>query len=811
MKDNAVLETAGLQVRVEDPRTGRLAITSTPWTGFGMSGLVPALLVDGRSLIPTACHNEGKAATACCSLQYVFGETALLDILIAPVADVGIRLETTLRNTSSKDVVLNHFKYLHSGDESGVKFGADPNQMVVFEQGNYWGRVVPLISAKTESVNAAEPGSNTANTSHTSDLVSLVYDRQVRMAFLAGFETSERWLGRISIQAKGETAFEWDLGADGGDLLIPSGETVALETVILMAGSDPWALLERYGDVVKERHNPKMPERPPVSWCSWYPYRLAVNEEAVLENARVAAKRLKPLGLKVMELDLGWEKGQLPSAFEENDQFPHGLKWLSEQLDALGFHLGVWKAPYTISEFDPLAQEHPEWLVCGEDGKPVSYCTWFWAPHGNCYILDLTHPGAQAWLKEKVESLRARGVKYLKSDFIGCVSYDAARRRHDPRVVAGNGTESGRIGARIIREALPDALLLNCGGPEMPGTGHWPLLYTCSDTGNTGFIDSAFQRENYQNVACHLFKNFRWGILQPSCLCVGLPGTVEDARLRATVAFMAGGQIDISDTIISLPEDRWEILTSSLPVLDNTARPADLFEPVYGQEEYDYSGTCSSGPAAEAKMKAHSPGSVWTLHVKTDWDEWDLVAVFCHDVVTPDGKPRMSHYVLPRDLLGLASFDDLCGYEFWSRQFLGAPPKRRVNPHGYAHPGDFQDLVIGGDPDKLEIGFFGPGVKLLCFRRRREHPWIIGTSSHQSCGAELGNVEWDPGKKTLLGTVERPEGEMGTVIFSDAGLTVISAEVAGRDVKVHPASQGAFALPVYCASKKTEWKITFAQ
>src|SRR2546425_5125641 len=33
----------------------------------------------------------------------------------------------------------------------------------------------------------------------------------------------------------------------------------------------------------------------PVSWCSWYPYRLGVTEERALANARIAAKRLKPL------------------------------------------------------------------------------------------------------------------------------------------------------------------------------------------------------------------------------------------------------------------------------------------------------------------------------------------------------------------------------------------------------------------------------------------------------------------------------------------------------------------------------------
>jgi hypothetical protein len=64
--------------------------------------------------------------------------------------------------------------------------------------------------------------------------------------------------------------------------------------------------------------------------------------------------------------------------------------------------------------------------------------------------------------------------------------------------------------------------------------------------GNTG-IGFDHLRHVYTTVAAHLFKNHRWGLLQPSCLVVGLPGTLEEARVRATVAFITGGHIDIPE------------------------------------------------------------------------------------------------------------------------------------------------------------------------------------------------------------------------------------------------------------------------
>jgi len=510
-------------------------------------GRTPAAVVEERQGVPRILLADG-AATAAGILP---GQTANAALALLPTLQLEERsvlheqralehLAGWLERFSSfvsiagHDTLLRHVDLLRTKDSgSGAEFGQDLASVRVLEQGNYWGRVVPLEAQPQPETNQndAEPASDAAATAHYSSFVSVVYDRAAHRAFLAGFESSERWAGGISIEPRSDGGGRrWRAGFDGGDLLLQAGETIELESLLLAVGEDPWLLLEQYADAVCRPHPVSLPDETPVSWCSWYPYRLGVTEDRMLENARIAAARLKPLGLRIMEIDLGWQTDQLPSTFGENDQFPHGLKWLSEQLGELGLDLGVWTAPFTVSEFDPIVAAHPEWFIQDEAGNLVKHSDWFWVPHGAIYIPDLTIPAVQDWLRTNMESLQERGVRYVKSDFIGAVSDGRAKRRHDMRVVAGGGVEAARIGARIIREALPDALLLNCGGPEMPGTGHWPVLYTCGDTGNTGFISTSFQQSNYQSVACHLFKNRRWGILQPSCLCVGLPGAIDDAQ-----------------------------------------------------------------------------------------------------------------------------------------------------------------------------------------------------------------------------------------------------------------------------------------
>jgi hypothetical protein len=806
------LRAGAFEWRVQDAAKGLLSARIAGWNRFLLNGLAPAIRLDGAEPTLTRCEfvpaKDGWRAT------YHYGRRAELTLVFLPAGNGALRLQSSLRNTSGKDMVLNavDLQATRPAPESGASFGADAEDVQVLEQGNYWGRVVPLM--RKPAVARAEPSAELAGMPeplrHNSDFVSVAYDRSSGNAFLAGFETSERWWGRIETTA-GEQGCAWRIGFDGGDLLVRKGENISFEPVLFLTGKDPWRLLELYAEAVAKRYPVTLPSAPPVSWCSWYPYRLGVTEERILETARIAAERLKPLGLRVIQIDLGWESQQLPSAFEENNQFPHGLKWLAGEVSKLGLDLGVWSAPFSISEYDPVAAQHPEWLIHDEKGGIFVQSEWFWKPHGRVFVLDLTHPGAQEYLQTKMRSLAERGVRYLKSDFIGCVSDGRAKIRHDRTIVAGGGLEAARLGAKIIRQALPDALLLDCGGPEMPGTGHWPLLYACNDTGNTGFIPTSFQEQNYQGLACHLFKNGRWGILQPSCLCVGLPGSVEDARLRATIAFLAGGQIDISDTLVSLPEDRWEILTATLPPLGITAKPVDLFDGVRGPSEYGYSKTAADGAKNVAAGKEYPPGSVWHVHVKADWDEWELVGVFNYENTLSDKEPRVSRFMIPLSLVGLPSSASLWGYEFWSRQFLGKIPGRRLNPGGYEHPGDMQDLSVGDAPGLLEIAFFGPGAKLLCLRPPRSHPWVLGTGFHLSCGFELKNVSWDDAAGTLTGEVQRPRGESGMIFFSDGGRQISSCEVDGESVIPRRTANGAWILRVVVRDTPARWKVIFTR
>ncbi len=787
-----------------------VTLTAEAWPGLRLSGLAPELTVGGTAHLPA-----GLAVTAGPTLTWTFAEAGL--VLEQRPAHIGggLRLESRLRNRNDRESVLNRATLLAT---TAAQLGERPLEGRILLEGGYQAQVETLgealgvreEAAPVSGEDQAQPGQRRAR-SIISQMVSLVYAPGEGKAFLTGFDTYERWIGQIEYGREGH-ALSWGAGFDGGDLLLLPGETVELESLVILVGDDPWSLLGSFVDVVAERNGIVALDRPPVTWCSWYPHRLGVNEGRVLAQADIAAERLAPLGLSTLLLDHGWQEGYLPSAVKENDQFSHGLSWLSERLGERGLKLGCWFAPYTVSEFDPVAKEHPEWLLADQSGKPQPLGSWFWTPHGETYSLDLTHPGAQEHLRRTVSSLADRGVRYLKNDFMGCASTSLARGRHDKRVVAGGGIEASRIGSRIITEAMragdPEALILSGNPYEPAALGHFNLLYTCVDTGNSGFVGWSHLRGCYTSVAIHTAKNGRWGIIQPSCLVIGLPGTLEEARLRATATFLSGGQVDIGDDLTALPEERWRVLTATLPSLGASATPVDLFDPVEVLS-VDYSGL-TSGKKGDVERAAPKIGPrVWRLPVEHEGERWDLVALFEYDPPERNvagQSDNITWFRLPKGRLGLDPDRRYWAYEFWGGQFLGElPGPRRAGQ--YAHPGDAAHLLLPSDPDHMEVAFFGPAVKLLVLREAKEHPWPVGTTFHQSGGVELVGVAWDGTSRRLSGRVARPAGQCGSITIAGALPGTPRVTVAGRAVTPRPVAHGGLAFDVVTEGAATEWQV----
>ena len=222
----------------------------------------------------------------------------------------------------------------------------------------------------------------------------------------------------------------------------------------------------------------------PAGWCSWYELGTRVTEVAIVKNAQEIAgggshtiastrerggagtaaaladeKNTMPildapggssfkgspgreytydplgsgsqaaagLGLKVVQLDDGYQD-HIGDWLQPNaTKFPRGLRALATEIKELGFTPGIWLAPFLVGRHSELYKAHPDWVVkrtrhpwerwrrlggglggCLSGGggprrdRPtgplLAHYNPDWANDGLVYVLDVTHPGVRAHL-----------------------------------------------------------------------------------------------------------------------------------------------------------------------------------------------------------------------------------------------------------------------------------------------------------------------------------------------------------------------------------------------------------------------------
>ncbi len=92
---------------------------------------------------------------------------------------------------------------------------------------------------------------------------------------------------------------------------------------------------------------------PPMGWSSWNTFRQNINENVILDIAKaVKESGLADAGYVYINLDDCWqssmrdENGRLQGDFST---FPHGIKWLVEQINELGLKVGIYSSNGTLT------------------------------------------------------------------------------------------------------------------------------------------------------------------------------------------------------------------------------------------------------------------------------------------------------------------------------------------------------------------------------------------------------------------------------------------------------------------------------
>jgi alpha-galactosidase len=442
--------------------------------------------------------------------------------------------------------------------------------------------------------------------------------------------------------------------------------------------------LERYGDALGREMKALPYERIASGWCSWYYYWHGVREEDITANLESLTETRRELPVGFVQIDDGYQ-ADIGDWLTVNDKFPHGLKWLVDQIHERGFKAGLWLAPFLAGANSRLYAEHPDWMVQHRPGKP-SIVLQNWGQ--DCYALDLTRADVISWIERIFTTICEEcGFDYLKIDFIYAGAVDGLR--HDPNVTRA---QAYRRGLAAVRRAAGDRFVLGCGNPIGPSVGlidgsrvgpdvgpYWQPVRYADRPGRSRMSEPACLN-SIRNSITRSWMHGRLWMNDPDCLLVRdseTALTLEEVRSLATVIGMTGGMVLDSDDLTRLPDERRRIISMLLPVYGQAAAPLDLF--------------ASETPAL----------------LELDCGEHRLLAAF-----NWADAPAEVRVALTRQRTHV--------FEAWEREYLGmrtASVSLNIPPHG---------------------------CRLLSLRRALDRPQLIGSTFHLLQGAcEVAREEWD--------------------------------------------------------------------
>ena len=494
------------------------------------------------------------------------------------------------------------------------------------------------------------------------------------------------------------------------------GRTVRSGRFTLTLAPNPYAALEDYaaamGRLLRARARSVV-----NGWCEWFYAFEHITEDEVIRNAEFAARHLKPFGLEYIQVDEGFQRWH--GDWEGNARFPHGMKWLADRIRALGLKPGLWLAPYVISEPTDVFQQHPDWLLRHPDGRlkrvgpwPSEDSEWARGENPKRYGLDITHPGAAAWLAKLFGTVgKEWGYEMVKIDFVDW-SLLAAHRYHDPTVTRA---AAYRRGFEIMRQALgQDCHLQDCG-PGPVTVGLLDSMRIELDQ-NYGFRRNAWKQYFLESTSSapaaakrYYFHKRTW-INDADHLCLNLL-SLPQAQAAASLLALTGGNLISGDRLPDLDPSRLEILRKALPSSGEAARPVDLFD--------------SDTP------------TVFALPVRKPFGEWTVVGLF------NPSETETSERALPLERLWLKPGTTYLAYDFW------------------------KECLHGEVTGELRVKVPPSSALLLALHEKRNVPQVVSTDRHVLQGAvELEHAAWNPETQTLEGvSLGPPEAAHNVAVY----------------------------------------------
>jgi alpha-galactosidase len=409
----------------------------------------------------------------------------------------------------------------------------------------------------------------------------LIYNRDSHESLFVGALTSDRFLTilRLKVSSGGGapriTAYEVDstgtteLEEDNSLADAPAQDRIALsfplapgeqmrsETIVVSVSHRYHLQLQTYGRTIRRIHHARVDAPALMGWWSWTAYYFGLDSGAALTNASWEAQHLRAYGYDLFHIDEGYQYARGDYISPNATLFAQGLQRLEYAVRGLGLTPGIWTAPFEVSIRSYVYRQHPDWLVSNAAGKPIRIGS---VVDGKdpLYVLDTTHPGAQAYLLQTYRTLvREWGIHYIKLDFMDDSAIEGYYYR--PHTTA---MEAQRIGLQVIRDAVgPEVFLDKDGSVMLNPVGYVDYGRISQDTGHS-FEAS---RDAATGIAARYYMNRNFFVADPDAFTVSKqritdqtwhegkqPLSLREAQVSIALAAVAGGMLEIGDNLPSL-------------------------------------------------------------------------------------------------------------------------------------------------------------------------------------------------------------------------------------------------------------------
>jgi hypothetical protein len=464
-----------------------------------------------------------------------------------------------------------------------------------------------------------------------------------------------------------------------------------------------------------------------AGWCSWFAYGQQIDEHKIMQTADVISRTLLPYGLDNLQIDDGYEQdevGMPGSWLVPNRKFPSGLAFLAGYIHQKGLIPGIW-SNMSFSQKDS-AWKYRNLFVRNGDGTPAS---------GNWigYIIDGSNPQTSARIVgPRYGGFRKMGWSYFKVDALRHLRYEGynshqqyfERKHKDPVEAYRNVVESVR------RETGKDHFLLACWGirPELVG-----LVDGCR-IGTDGYCWQELAQYNS-------FNNIIWRN-DPDHMELASP----DAYRNCLLTSLTGSLYMLTDKPEYYDSGNLEAAIRTLPVI--STRPGQLYDvdPSRSDRLAEVNTAMSGSGPRLFDASCNSPYDLFLEEVNKPYENWMLLA-----------RAGLSEKNMSFRELGLDPSAKYLVFEFWTKTLLGA------FLGSFAFP-------------PMDTGYRS---QLFCIRTLQDHPQLVATNRHYSCGAlEVKRLGW--ASNSLSGSSSLTADDSYTLyIHESPGYSFLSLECPG--------------------------------